>query len=158
MKRREGGPLTKQRAEGKQGPSGVSRTTEVFNPVVTCSPRPENKACTDALTCFTYWLMHAGARIHTHTCTEKYEWKNNDVHFLVFSDTCVSTHRPYKVEIWLTSINKLVTCNVTSYPKSLTCSAPTSPCAFGMWPKQSQRTSSIIHLELKHTVAIDWKH
>lgn len=52
VERRVGGPLTKQRAEGKQGPYGVSRTTEVFNPVVTCSPRPKNKARTDSLACF----------------------------------------------------------------------------------------------------------
>lgn len=44
VERRVGGPLSKQRAEGNRGPYGVSRTTEVFNPVVTCSPRRENKA------------------------------------------------------------------------------------------------------------------
>lgn len=47
VERSVGGPLSKQTAEGKRGAQAVSRTTEVFNPVVTCSPRRANKAYQD---------------------------------------------------------------------------------------------------------------
>lgn len=132
VERRVGGPLTKQRAEGKQGPYGVSRTTEVFNPVVTCSPRPKNKACTDSLTCFHIWADACRRGRPFSTCTRNqaikmHEWRRRvrgkkknineyegtmKLRFSCYSltwyhPTRVCINRHHQVETWLDFIDKL---------------------------------------------------